>query len=101
MKAELVIIGTELLLGQTIDTNATFLAQELAKLGIGVYYKSTVGDNWLRMIEVLANALSRSDLVITSGGLGPTMDDLTREAIAAVANRPLKLDSQALAAIED
>lgn len=77
------------------------LAQELAKLGIDVYYKSTVGDNWLRLIEVLAQALSRSDLVITSGGLGPTLDDLTREAIAAVTNRPLKLNNLALAAIEE
>ena len=101
MKAELVMIGTELLLGETIDTNAAFLAQELAKLGIDVYYKSTVGDNWLRLIEVLAQALSRSDLVITSGGLGPTLDDLTREAIAAVTNRPLKLNNLALAAIEE
>lgn len=100
MKAELVMIGTELLLGHTVDTNAAFLAQELAKLGIDLYYKSTVGDNWLRMLETLAQALSRSDVVITSGGLGATTDDLTREAIAAVTNKPLKLNLEAVAAIE-
>lgn len=100
MKAEIVMIGTELLLGKTVDTNAVFLAEELAKLGINVYYKSTVGDNWLRMIEVLSQALSRSDLVITSGGLGPTTDDLTREAIAALVNRKLKLNRTALKEIQ-
>jgi len=100
MKAELVMIGTELLLGHTVDTNAAFLAQELAKLGIDLYYKSTVGDNWLRMLETLAQALSRSDVVITSGGLGATTDDLTREAIAAITNKPLKLNLEAVAAIE-
>ncbi|HHX02317.1 MAG TPA: competence/damage-inducible protein A [Firmicutes bacterium] len=100
MKAELVIIGTELLLGETVDTNAAFLAQELAALGIDLYYKSTVGDNWVRIIEVMTQALARSDLVIASGGLGPTMDDLTREAISAVANLPLELDQEAMKMIE-
>lgn len=95
------MIGTELLLGETIDTNAAYIAQRFAELGIDVYYKSTVGDNWLRMIEVLAQALSRSDLVITSGGLGPTMDDQTRECIAAVVNRELVINQNALAGIED
>lgn len=100
MKAEIVMIGTELLLGNTVDTNAVFIAEELAKLGIDIYYKSTVGDNWLRMIEVLSQALSRSDLVITSGGLGPTTDDLTREAVAALVNRKLKLNQTALKDIQ-
>lgn len=100
MRAELVMIGTELLLGETVDTNAAFLAQELAALGIDLYYKATVGDNWIRMLEVITQALSRSDLVITSGGLGPTMDDLTREAVAAVANLPLECSAEALEMIE-
>ena len=100
MKAELVMIGTELLLGETVDTNAAYLAQELAALGIDLYYKSTVGDNWIRMIEVITQALARSDLVIVSGGLGPTIDDLTREAVAAVANLPLELNTEAMEMIE-
>ncbi len=96
MRAELVMIGTEL----TIDTNASILARELAKLGVDLFYKSTVGDNWLRVIEVLSRALSRADLVITSGGIGPTLDDLTREAVAATTNRPLQLDEEALKTIQ-
>lgn len=92
MRAELVMVGTELLLGETVDTNATYLAQQLAELGIDLYNKSTVGDNWFRLMRVLSSSLSQADLVITSGGLGPTMDDITREAAAAVFNRPLELD---------
>ena len=82
MKAEIVSIGTELLLGTINDTNAQYLAQRLATLGIDCYYVSQVGDNLGRIIEVLARAWDRSDLTITTGGLGPTADDLTREAIA-------------------
>lgn len=100
MQAELVIIGTELLLGEIVDTNAQFLANGLARCGVNLYYKSTVGDNWIRIVETLSRALSRSDLVIISGGLGPTEDDLTRSAVAAVTNRPLELDQEALRAIE-
>jgi nicotinamide-nucleotide amidase len=84
MKAEIVSIGTELLLGTINDTNAQYLAQRLAGLGIDCYYVSQVGDNLGRIIEVLARAWERSDLTITTGGLGPTGDDLTREAIAAM-----------------
>lgn len=101
MKAELVMVGTELLLGETIDTNSAYISQLLGQLGIDIYYKSTVGDNWLRMIEILSQALSRSDLVITSGGLGPTMDDITREVVAAVTNNKLSLNQTALTNIED
>ncbi len=96
MRAELVMIGTELLLGETVDTNASYLAQGLAEIGIDVFYKTTVGDNWLRMTEILSQALSRADVVITSGGLGPTMDDLTRECVASILNYPLALDTEAL-----
>jgi len=85
MRAEIVSIGTELLLGTINDTNAQYLAQRLAGLGIDCYYVSQVGDNLERITEVLRRAWDRSDLTITTGGLGPTADDLTRESIAASA----------------
>ena len=84
MKAEILSIGTELLLGNITDTNATFLANRLADLGIDLFYVSQVGDNLGRLTDTLRRALSRADVVITTGGVGPTEDDLTREAIAAV-----------------
>jgi nicotinamide-nucleotide amidase len=84
MRAEIVSIGTELLLGTITDTNAAFLAQRLAGLGIDCFYVSQVGDNQARLVEVLGRAWDRSDLTITTGGLGPTQDDLTREAIASL-----------------
>ena len=96
MNAEIVSIGSELLLGQIVDTNATWMAQRLADLGVNLYYKSTVGDNPQRMEEVLTQALERSDLVITGGGLGPTQDDLTREVVAQVTGRELVLDPSLL-----
>jgi nicotinamide-nucleotide amidase len=83
MKAELLSIGTELLLGQIVDTNANYLAGRLALLGIDCLHMQTVGDNLGRAKEAFERALSRSDLVVATGGLGPTEDDLTREAIAA------------------
>ncbi|HKY50835.1 MAG TPA: CinA family nicotinamide mononucleotide deamidase-related protein, partial [Candidatus Limnocylindria bacterium] len=83
MRAEILSIGTELLLGQIVDTNAQYLASRLADLAIDCLYISTVGDNPSRCRETLDRALGRSDLVISSGGLGPTEDDLTRETIAA------------------
>ena len=82
--AEILSIGTELLLGETLDTNSTFLAASLAEHGVDVYWSQRVGDNLERIVDSLTGALARSDLVVTSGGLGPTDDDLTREAIAAV-----------------
>src|SRR5438046_8660667 len=83
MKAELMSIGTELLLGQIVDTNAAYLAGRLALRGIDCLHMQTVGDNLGRATEAFRLALSRSDLVVATGGLGPTEDDLTREAIAA------------------
>ena len=83
MRSEIVSIGTELLLGQIVDTNASWLAGRLADLGIDCLWVSTVGDNLGRATEVVSRALDRSDLVVCTGGLGPTEDDLTREAIAA------------------
>ncbi|MFL5733233.1 MAG: CinA family nicotinamide mononucleotide deamidase-related protein [Chloroflexia bacterium] len=84
MRAEIVSIGTELLLGTITDTNASFLAQRLAAIGIDCYYVSQVGDNLGRLVDTLERASGRSDLVVATGGLGPTQDDLTREAIASL-----------------
>jgi len=84
MRAEILSIGTELLLGQIVDTNANFLAQQLPPLGLDLFYVSEIGDNLQRLSAAFRQALQRSDVIITSGGLGPTEDDLTREAIADV-----------------
>ena len=82
MRAELISVGTELLLGDIVNTNAQYISKELAALGIGVFHQSTVGDNPQRLLECFDEALKRSDLVITTGGLGPTKDDLTKEMAA-------------------
>ncbi len=82
MKAEIVAIGTEILLGEIVDTNSAWIAQHLPALGIDLNHTSVVGDNMGRVMDTLGRAWERSDLVITTGGLGPTEDDLTREAIA-------------------
>ena len=100
MQAEIVTIGTELLLGKIVDTNAAYIAQQLATIGLDLYYKTTVGDNEGRITSVLQQALARSDVVITSGGLGPTVDDVTRQAVARAAGRELVLDEKLLAQIE-
>ncbi|MEO7000676.1 MAG: competence/damage-inducible protein A [Ktedonobacterales bacterium] len=84
MRAEILSIGTELLLGHIADTNAAYLAQQLTTLGIDLYYVSQVGDNLERLSETLRRARDRCDLVVMTGGLGPTEDDISREAIAAV-----------------
>lgn len=91
MIVEILTTGTELLLGQITNTNAPYLAREMNKLGFDVLYQSTVGDNRERMTNVLAHALSRADLVITSGGLGPTQGDITKEVSAQLFNRKLLL----------
>ena len=100
MNAEIVAIGSELLLGQIVDTNSAWMAQRLADLGVNLFYKTVVGDNPDRMLEITNRAMERSDLVITSGGLGPTQDDLTREIVARAANRDLVMDPELLAQIE-
>ncbi|SNY39617.1 nicotinamide-nucleotide amidase [Orenia metallireducens] len=82
MKAEIITIGTELLLGQIIDTNSQWIGQKLAEIGVDLYYKATVGDNKKRILDTLQSSIERSDIIITTGGLGPTQDDLTRECIA-------------------
>lgn len=100
MKAEILAVGTELLLGDILNTNAQYLAKELAALGIEVYYQTVVGDNPKRLEETLYHAFSRADLVITTGGLGPTEDDLTKETAAKYFDEPLVLDEKALAQIQ-
>ena len=84
MKCEVVAVGTELLLGQIVDTNSSWIGEQLALVGIDSPYQTKVGDNLDRMVEVLRQAVDRSDAVIVCGGLGPTQDDITRNAIAEV-----------------
>lgn len=98
--AELIFVGTELLLGEILNTNAQYLSEKLALLGIDVYYQTTVGDNPERMRGVFRQALGRADVVIASGGLGPTMDDITRDIAAEVAGRPLELDQALVEELE-
>lgn len=98
--AEIIAIGSELLLGQIVDTNSAWMAQRLTALGVNLYFKSVVGDNPVRMREVIARALERADIVITSGGIGPTQDDLTREIVAEVTGRKLVQDPGMLAQVE-
>jgi len=90
MHTEMLMIGTELLLGQIVDTNAAFMGRILAENGILLYQKTTVGDNPERICGALRAALGRADVVLTSGGLGPTADDITRECVAEVLERPVE-----------
>lgn len=99
MKAEIISIGTEILLGQILNTNQQWLSQELAGIGIGVYFHSTIGDNPERLAGAIRNGMERSDIVITTGGLGPTVDDITLETIASTLSLGLKLDKRIAADI--
>ena len=92
MEAEIISIGTEILLGEITDTNASYLAGQFPLLGIDLYWVTQVGDNQGRIVEALRRAWSRSDLIITTGGLGPTEDDLTRESIAEMLGEEMKVD---------
>ena len=89
MKAEIIAIGSELLLGQIVDTNSAFIAKRLAEIGIEMVQTKTVGDDLGRMEESIRDSINRSAVVITTGGIGPTEDDLTRQAVANVTNHPL------------
>ena len=100
MNAEVITIGTELLLGQITDTNAAYLGKKLAGVGVNLYFKTTAGDNIERVKSVLDSACKRADLILITGGLGPTVDDITREALAQFTGRELVLDNAALAKIE-
>lgn len=101
MKAEIISVGTELLLGHTVNTDAAYVARELSALGIDLLFSCTVGDNPARLREALQTAFARSDLVITTGGLGPTGDDLTKETVAQAAGVELVRDPASAARIEE
>lgn len=101
MIVEIVSTGTELLLGQIVNTNAVYLAQRLNTLGFDVLYQTTIGDNRDRMSQVLTTALNRADIVITSGGLGPTQGDITKEVTASVLGLPLHLHQPSVERIKD
>ena len=95
MKAEIITVGTEILTGQITNTNAQFLSEEFAKLGIDVFFQTAVGDNEERLLSIIDLASKRSDLVVLCGGLGPTEDDLTKETLAKYLGRNLVFDEQA------
>jgi len=101
MKAEIVPVGTEILLGNIVDTNSSFLANQLPLLGIDLYFISTAGDNQKRLVDTLKRAWKRADLIITTGGLGPTEDDLTREAIGELVNEELAVDEKLWQELQD
>ena len=101
MNAEIIAVGSELLLGQIVNTNARFLSSQLADMGINVFYHTVVGDNSARLRKIIEIAESRSNMIIFTGGLGPTKDDLTKDTIAAHLNKKLVLDERALAQIEE
>ncbi|MBM4451063.1 MAG: competence/damage-inducible protein A [Chloroflexi bacterium] len=94
MKTEIISIGTELLLGEIVDTNSAYLASQLPLLGLDLHFISTVGDNQQRLINILQQAWQRSDIIFTTGGLGPTQDDITREAIAEFLDEEISTDPQ-------
>lgn len=100
MKAEIIGVGSELLLGQIVNTNAQFISKRLAEVGIDVHYHTVVGDNRTRLENVIRQAESRANLIIFTGGLGPTKDDMTKETIATHLNRPLETNYEALQSIE-
>lgn len=101
MKAEIISIGTELTTGRNLDTNSQWLSLELARMGVPVQFHSTVADDLADNVAVIRTAVERADLVVVTGGLGPTQDDLTREALAAVAGVDLVLDEPSLHAIQE
>ena len=101
MKAEIIAVGTEILTGQIVNTNAQFLSEKLAEIGVDVYFQTAVGDNEARLLSLLEIAQNRSSLVILTGGLGPTEDDLTKQTLAQFLGRDLTFDPQAQAKLDD
>ena len=101
MKAEIIAVGTEILTGQIVNTNAQFLSEKLAEIGVDVYFQTAVGDNEARLLSLLEIAKNRSNLVILTGGLGPTEDDLTKQTLAHFLGRDLTFDAQAQAKLDD
>jgi nicotinamide-nucleotide amidase len=100
LNAEIVTTGTELLLGVITDTNSTYIARQFLDIGLDLYYITSAGDNQGRVARVLDTALDRSDVIVTTGGLGPTVDDITREAVAQATNRDLVYNEELVASIE-
>lgn len=100
MKSAILSVGTEILMGQIVNTNATYLSKELNDIGIDVMYHHTVGDNPKRLTETLDLIFRDCDLVITTGGLGPTQDDLTKETVAGYMNDELVLDENSLQSLK-
>lgn len=100
MTVEIICVGTELLLGNIVNTNAAYLAEQCAGLGLSCYYQSVVGDNGPRLAEAVTTAVGRSDIILMSGGLGPTQDDLTKETVAKVMGLPLVSDENTRRRIE-
>ena len=96
MKAEILCVGTELLLGDIVNTNAAYIARELARIGIELYHQTVVGDNQERLKRALNEAFDRADLVVTTGGLGPTFDDVTKETVAAYFGKKMVRNQEAM-----
>src|SRR5699024_8906028 len=96
MKAEIITSGTELLLGEVVDTNTAYLARELASIGINVHHHTTVGDNPDRLLKAIKEAEARANIVIVSGGLGPTQDDITKNILADHLNVELMIDEESI-----
>src|SRR5688572_14389201 len=101
MRAEIIAIGDELTSGQRLDTNSQWVSERLNELGVPVAFHTTVGDDLETNVAAFRNAIDRADIVVATGGLGPTADDLTREALAAAAGVELVRDDAALAHIRD
>lgn len=99
MTVEIIAVGTEILLGNIVNTNAAYLAEKCASLGLSCYHQDVVGDNEERLADTLKLALSRADIILLSGGLGPTQDDLTKEVAAKVCGRQLYLHEPSKEAI--
>lgn len=100
MNAEVITAGTELLLGHILDTNSLYLSRKLAEIGVNLYYKTSVGDNVERMRSALEIAASRADIIIITGGLGPTVDDVTRDAVSLFTGKKLKPDAGSMEKLE-
>ena len=99
LRAEILSVGTELLMGQIANTNAQYISRHLPEVGVGVFYHSVVGDNPTRLKEALLTALSRADVIFTTGGLGPTQDDLTKETIGITLGLTMELHKESEATI--
>ena len=101
MRGEIISIGTELMTGVNVDTNSAWLSKQLGMLGVSVIRHTTVGDDLPTIVDAFKQATQRADLVVSTGGLGPTLDDMTRDALAELVGQPLEMDEQSLAVIAE